>query len=117
MTATRQQNRIEILEAFMPSIRMMLLSAFCLSLGAKGADGSNSTFVDNEATESTGAAASEQYYTFEALKERILNGPSALSVLDKVVYFVVLALGFEVFNYMAINLGGKALKLCLYSFA
>ena len=84
----------EIVESFMPSVRMLLLSAFCLTVGRVDASIQTESMTGGD-------------YTFEALKERIMNGPSALSVLDKIVYFVVLALAFEVFNQIAIHLGGK----------
>ena len=85
----------DILDSFMPSVRMAIFSAFCLSIGR--ADAHASSHSESLATDD---------YTFEALKERILNGPSALSMLDKIMYFVVLALAFEVFNQIAIHLGG-----------
>lgn len=74
---------------------MAIFSALCLSIGRAGA---------NASTQSESHAGGD--FTFEALKERILNGPSALSVVDKIMYFVVLALAFEVFNQIAIHLGG-----------
>ena len=83
----------EFLEAFMPSFRMALLTGFCFSIG--------SAREDREGT------IAESGYTYEALKARILNGPSALSIADKLVYFAVLAVALEVFNYISIHLGGK----------
>jgi len=83
----------DMVESFMPSIRMMLLTAFCLSIRQADASTPTETLPRGD-------------YTFEALKERIMNGPSALSMLDKIVYFAVLAIAFEGFNQIAVHLGG-----------
>jgi hypothetical protein len=90
---TQGQTRFEFLNAFMPSIRMALFSAFWLSAGTVKAD---------ETTETL-----ESIYNFDVVVNRILNGPSALSLLDKLLYFGILALLFEVLNYVAVNLGGR----------
>jgi hypothetical protein len=87
-----------ILEDFGPSIRTAFFSIiFCLSIASHAR--AEDVAADQE--------QQEHLYAFEAIKSRILNGPGALSTADKVIYFVVIALGFEVFNYVAINLGGR----------
>ena len=85
----------DVLEAFMPTMRMFIVSACCISIG----------LADDIAHIQTNSAAWDDY-TFESLRERILDGPNALSFLDKIAYFVVLALALEIFNQIAIRLGG-----------
>ena len=99
MDQGREQSSMisDILEAFMPSMRMVIFSAFCISIGS--AD-------DNMGVQMNSTAWGG--YTFESLKERILDGPNALSILDKIAYFMVLALALEVFNQIAIRLGGTS---------
>jgi hypothetical protein len=88
---------LAILDDFGPSIRTVFFSiAFSISLAPTRAENFN---VEQQ--------HQQDLYTFEALKSRILSGPGALSTQDKVIYFIVIALGFEAFNYIAINLGGK----------
>ena len=73
----------------MPSLRLALLTAFCLGVNGEG------------------ETVPEGSYTFEALKARILDGPDALSIFDRLLYFAVLAVALEVFNYISIHLGGR----------
>lgn len=75
----------------MPSLRLGLLTAFCFSMGS--ANGESEVLP-------------EAGYTFESLKARILDGPNALSIFDRLLYFAVLAVALEVFNYVSIRLGG-----------
>jgi hypothetical protein len=84
----------ELLEAFMPSIRMAVLSIFCLVIG--------------KATCEEVEMISQESYSFQALKARVVGGPGALTTVDILLYFAVLTLAFEVFNYISIHLGGKA---------
>lgn len=83
----------EVLEAFMPSVRMALLTVFCVVIGCANGD---------QSFEMPDGGSS---YNFDALKARILDGPGALTTLDRLLYFAVLALAFEVFNYISIHLG------------
>lgn len=80
----------------MPSLRMALLTACCLNIGSARGDKQQQQRVIPDGG-----------YTFEALKARILDGPSALSILDRLLYFAVLAVALEIFNYVSIHLGGK----------
>ena len=80
----------------MPAIRMAVFSAFWFGLTVNAEETTESS-SDND--------TAEAFFSFDALLSRVLNGPSALSIWDKLAYFAVLAAGFECFNYIAINLG------------
>jgi hypothetical protein len=83
---------LEFLEAFMPTLRMTFLTAFCFSVGSVRGD--------------DGARIHEGGFSFEALKARVLGGADAISTLDKLLYFAVLAVALEIFNFISIRLGG-----------
>lgn len=80
--------RSEFFSDFKPSIRMAALCA--LWFGLSKAD----NIEDDEG------------YSLDKFISRLLNGPNALSVWDKLAYFALLAAALEVFNYIAVNLGG-----------
>ena len=94
----RQHARFEWLESFGPSIWMVVLSALWYRLGSARAELQVNHTTDDEYLSHS---EHEEDQMLQSLT-RLLDA-SSLTVWDQVAYFIILALAFEAFNYVAVN--------------